>query len=213
MSRNKYPEETVEKILQAGATLFMEKGYEKTSLQDIVNSIHMSKGAFYHHFQSKEELLQRITGRYFANTQWCDEIMNNPSLNGLEKLRALFMHELDNEEKKKMDLLTRHVIADPKILEEQLKSGIQEVAPMIDQLIQEGIKDGSLHTKYTKQVSEVLVLTINFWINPGVFNSTKEEFMEKVYFLKYMLDRLELPMIDDTLLSICSNYYDTTIQN
>ena len=56
MSRNKYPEVTVEKILDVSQRLFYEKGYEKTSIQDIVNELGgLSKGAIYHHFKSKED--------------------------------------------------------------------------------------------------------------------------------------------------------------
>lgn len=52
MARNKYPEETVQKILDVSRTLFREKGYDHTTIQDIVNALGMSKGAVYHHFKS-----------------------------------------------------------------------------------------------------------------------------------------------------------------
>ena len=39
MPRNKYPEQTVEKILDAAAALFAEKGYQSTTLQDIIDCL------------------------------------------------------------------------------------------------------------------------------------------------------------------------------
>ena len=60
MARNKYPEETVQRILEIAFHLFTTKGYEKTSIQDIVDALGMSKGAIYHHFKSKEEILLRL---------------------------------------------------------------------------------------------------------------------------------------------------------
>ncbi len=55
MGRNKYPEETVAKILDAALELFCVQGYEGTSIQDIVDRLDgMTKGAVYHHFKSKE---------------------------------------------------------------------------------------------------------------------------------------------------------------
>ena len=49
MARNKYPEVTVEKILDAAQRLFLEKGYDNTTIQDIVNELDgLSKGAVYH---------------------------------------------------------------------------------------------------------------------------------------------------------------------
>lgn len=59
MSRNKYPEQTVEKILDAAACLFAQKGYAHTTLQDVIDETGLSKGAVYHHFKSKEELPPR----------------------------------------------------------------------------------------------------------------------------------------------------------
>ena len=60
MSRNKYPEETIKLILDAATRLFTEKGFEKTSLQDIMNQTKLSKGAIYHHFTSKEDIFIKI---------------------------------------------------------------------------------------------------------------------------------------------------------
>ena len=54
MARNKHPEETVQRILTTASKLFLEKGYEKTSLQDIIRETGLSKGAIYHHFSSKD---------------------------------------------------------------------------------------------------------------------------------------------------------------
>ena len=53
MARNKYPEQTVEKILDVSQELFLEKGYEQTTIQDIVNHLEgLSKGAINHHFKT-----------------------------------------------------------------------------------------------------------------------------------------------------------------
>ena len=43
MARNKYPEETVRKILDTAERLFIEKGYDKTSLQNIIDATGLSK--------------------------------------------------------------------------------------------------------------------------------------------------------------------------
>ena len=49
MARNKHPEETVNLILDVAFRQFMEKGYEQTSIQGIINELGgLSKGAIYH---------------------------------------------------------------------------------------------------------------------------------------------------------------------
>lgn len=61
MARNKYPEKTVEKILEVSYRLFVTKGYENVVIQDIVNELGgLTKGALYHHFKSKEEILKAL---------------------------------------------------------------------------------------------------------------------------------------------------------
>ena len=71
MARNKYPEETVARILDAAQRLFLEKGYDQTTIQDIVDQLGgLTKGAVYHHFKSKEEILDAVGDRMF--------LQNNP---------------------------------------------------------------------------------------------------------------------------------------
>lgn len=84
MARNKYPEETRKKILDVAEKLFLEKGYDGTSIQDIVDGLgNMTKGVIYHHFKSKFAILETIM----------DEADEQPVLeqlrgrNGLEKLQ------------------------------------------------------------------------------------------------------------------------------
>ena len=98
MARNKHPEETINRILDISYTLFMEKGYEQTTIQDIVNELGMSKGAIYHHFKSKEEIIEALCRKRYE-IRGSEEIINQSSLNGLQKIKALLIKELGNAEK------------------------------------------------------------------------------------------------------------------
>ena len=53
-------DQTRQQIVQVAEKLFCAKGYDETSIQDILDEIHGSKGGFYHHFDSKEDLLREI---------------------------------------------------------------------------------------------------------------------------------------------------------
>ena len=54
------PDETRRALLQSALTLFGTKGYASTSVQELVEAAGVTKGAFYHHFESKEDLLRLI---------------------------------------------------------------------------------------------------------------------------------------------------------
>ena len=67
---------TVNQILNVAYRLFMEKGYEHTSIQDILNNLGgLSKGAIYHHFASKEDILVAVIDRLtYDSNKMLDEI-------------------------------------------------------------------------------------------------------------------------------------------
>ena len=53
-------------ILDAAQHLFYSKGYDETSIQDIIDAVGIAKGTFYHHFESKQELLDHLIDRMFG---------------------------------------------------------------------------------------------------------------------------------------------------
>lgn len=66
MARNKYPEITEARILDTATKLFLQNGWEQTTIQDIVDELgDMTCGAFYHHFKSKDEIIDAVTTRIF----------------------------------------------------------------------------------------------------------------------------------------------------
>ena len=85
MARNKHPEETINLILDVAFCRFMEKGYEHTSIQDIINNLGgLSKGAIYHHFKSKEDILVAVTDRMTKESnRLLADIRDRTDLNGI----------------------------------------------------------------------------------------------------------------------------------
>jgi len=110
MARNKHPEETVDLILDASFRLFMNKGYEHTSIQDIINRLGgLSKGAIYHHFKSKEDILLAVTNRMTEESnRILAAICNRSDLNGKEKLKAILKEHDDII----VNTISRYVIPD-----------------------------------------------------------------------------------------------------
>ena len=88
MARNKHPEQTVQLILETAARLFAQKGYDETSMQDIMDATHLSKGTIYHHFLSKLDILLRISDQILTvNEDMLGKIRDQTGLTGAEKLR------------------------------------------------------------------------------------------------------------------------------
>lgn len=79
-----------ETLLAAAEKLFYTKGYEKTSVQDILTEVGFSKGGFYHHFDSKLSVLEAICENRAKET--CDraKVLVGEQQGAVDKLNALF---------------------------------------------------------------------------------------------------------------------------
>jgi AcrR family transcriptional regulator len=69
-----------QRILDAAANLISHYGYDKTTVRDIANEAHISKGAIYLHFQSKEELFEALLLREISrySEKWLELIEADP---------------------------------------------------------------------------------------------------------------------------------------
>ena len=112
MARNKYPEETYQLILDVSTRLFFEKGYEQTSLQDIIDGLGgLTKGAIYYHFRSKEEILIAVVERMSkGNSAMMKEIRDDPSLTGKEKIEKMFAKSLTDPKQKELFTVTPNLV-------------------------------------------------------------------------------------------------------
>lgn len=209
MARNKYPEVTVEKILDAAQRLFLEKGYDNTTIQDIVNELDgLSKGAVYHHFKSKEEIMDAVSDRMFTANNPFEAVRRRSDLNGLQKLREAIRLNQSDEARTNMTIQSIPITRNPRLLVEMIESNRRILTPYYLELLEEGNKDGSLHTEYAKEIAELLPLLTSLWLLPNVFPADKEEMKHKFYFLGDMLEKMGVPLMDDSIYTLVEEFFD-----
>ncbi len=178
MARNKHPEKTVNLILDVAFRLFMEKGYEHTSIQDIIAHLGgLSKGAIYHHFKSKEDILVAVTDRMTAESnQMLAAVRDRSDLSGKERLKTIFKESINRPVQNDIFTVAPDFHNNAKLLFSLLHDTMEEAAPnYILPIIKQGISDGSIETEYPEQLAELILLTANVWMNPMIFDSTEEE--------------------------------------
>lgn len=185
MSRNKYPEETVNLILDVSQKLFLEKGYEHTTIQDIINNLGgLTKGAIYHHFKSKEDILKAVSNRLFSDNSLSKKwlaVKNNKQLNGSEKLKMIVVEAINDPQEQQFRSMGVDLRNSPQMLGDMLVRSVSNAAPGIVQpMIQEGIADGSITAENPKELAELMVLIANIWLNPLVFMSNGDELRHKL---------------------------------
>jgi AcrR family transcriptional regulator len=208
MARNKYPEVTVEKILDVAQRLFLEKGYDGTTIQDIVNELGgLTKGAIYHHFKSKEEIMDALGDKLFFDNNPFKAVEQRNDLNGLQKMREVIkVNQLDNE-RTELSIQSIPLLKNPRILAEMIDTDRRLIAPLWLELIEEGIRDGSIQTQYAKELSELLPLLTNLWLAPSVYPATVDEMRRKFYFVSDILNNIGIPLINDEVMDIAEGFF------
>lgn len=201
----KPPEQWKKEILDAAQKLFISKGYEKTSVSDIMDMAGGAKGMFYRCFQSKEEVMYELGNQMFFEDNPFEAVMERDDLNGLQKIRLLLTMNQSNLERNQINMQAVPILKDPHILAAAVGENRRVLTPLWRKLLEEGKKDGSIKTEYTKELSELLPL-INFWLMPSVFPSTEEELYHKYHFVKEVLAHMGLPLYDDDTTSFTEKF-------
>ena len=209
MSRNTWPEETVERILDTAQRLFLEKGYEQTTIQDITDNLGgLTKGAIYHHFKSKEEIIDAVSDRMFFSNNPFEAVRERKDLNGLQKLREAIRLNQSDQERTNLTIQSIPVCKNPRLLMEMINSNRKILTPYYQELLEEGNRDGSIHTKYAKEIAELMPLLTSLWMLPSVFPGSKEDMKHKFLFIGEMLDKMGVPLFDQEILQIVDEFFD-----
>ncbi|MGB9824983.1 MAG: TetR/AcrR family transcriptional regulator [Candidatus Hydrothermia bacterium] len=138
---------TKEKILKAGERLFSNKGYDATSVAEICEEAGVSKGAFFHYFDSKESFFLELLNRWLTElNERIQEYVNQESdvANSVLRMSELFK-DIFRESRQKFLLFMeflRIAIRDERVLKE-LANYFQNYTNYFSELIDEGIKNGT----------------------------------------------------------------------
>ena len=209
MARNKYPEVTVERILDVSQRLFLEKGYENTTIQDIVDELGgLTKGAVYHHFKSKEEIMDAVGDRMFFSNNPFEAVRGRTDLNGLQKLREAVRLNQSDKERVRLTAQSIPIAKSPRLLQEMIISNRKVLTPYFLGLIEEGNRDGSMHTDYPREIAELLPLLTSLWLLPSVFPASREQMKRKFLFLGEMLEKMGVPLMDDSIRALVDDFFD-----
>ena len=150
-------------ILDAAEKLFFEHGYDRTSVQDILDALDMSKGGFYHYFDAKETVLREISERR-ALTRF--EKLNTElyasrrgaidRLNLLLSLTNLF--EVEETRFAALMLKLCYVDGDASIRDHRRRILIDRLLPHVNGVVGEGIQEGVMHTRHPEEVGRMALL-------------------------------------------------------
>jgi len=197
VGRGRHPEITESRILEMAMKLFIENGYEQTTLQEIADAIGMTRGAIYHHFKDKSEMVDSVMACMFHKTVPYEEIISNGEISALDKIRRILIHAVTANEQ--VDIyfpLSRSLVNNPKLAAAYLDFTKNNLTAIFCELIKEGMEDGTIQVMEPEIMAELLSVILNVWISPIIFMDSKEKFTAKLRYASAILDSVGLPIMN-----------------
>jgi AcrR family transcriptional regulator len=148
-------------ILDAAQKLVYTRGYEQMSIQDILDELSISKGAFYHYFDSKQALLDGLVDKMLEDVeQVLRPILEADSLPAIEKLRRYFETGSRWKVSRKSFMLDLMRIwytdSNALVRQKQQAATMKRIAPMLAEIIRQGIAEGVFTTAYPDQIGSMV---------------------------------------------------------
>ena len=194
---------TKEKIMDCAKNLFFSIGYEKTSIQRIIDEVGIAKGTFYHHFKTKEHLLDALTDVLIEDEakQTVETILASDS-DALTKFSNL-IDKQSNWKSNHFDLLYTVINAyysenNHLFREIMRRKNIVNYAPIFEKIIRQGVEEGTFNTAFPKEIGEMLVRISNaeheeimyIILNHKTYNDPAKEIIKRYQVLFYAMEKI-----------------------
>ena len=158
-------------ILSAAQELFFSKGYEATTVQEIIDAVGIAKGTFYHYFDSKVDLLDALiasmTEQQLQNAQ---AILDERDLNAAQMLQRIFSETAGWKTGNReffLEILGTWYSDDNLVVRMKLfLQAKKTMSGVLEQIIRQGVEEGLFDTPYPERIGEVIL---------GLLANTSEE--------------------------------------
>lgn len=148
-------------ILDTAQKFFFQKGFNQTSIQDIIDELGIAKGTFYHYFASKIDLLDKLTDRATSEIYASIKPIVDSNLDAIEKFNTTFktastlkMANIDI-----FVLIVRVLFNDENtiIREKMYRNSVKKTTPLYAKIIRQGVNQGIFHVESPDDVAEIMI--------------------------------------------------------
>ena len=152
-------------ILGAAQRLILSNSYERLTLQDILEDLHISKGAFYHYFDSKQAVVEALTERLVDDSERAlARVAEDPELGAIEKLQCFFS-EIVRWKSARQDLMVGMlpVWYSPNNLAFRLlvdRATAKRFAPLLSMIVRQGVDEHQFATAYPARAGAIIVAIV-----------------------------------------------------
>ena len=151
--------------------------------------------------------MDAVGDRMFFENNPFEAVKGRTELNGLQKLREVIRLNQSDAARASMTVQSIPLTRNPRVLVGMIDANRRILTPYFLELIEEGNRDGSIHTEYAKEIAELLPLLTSLWLLPSVFPATKEEMRRKFSFLGEMTEKMGVPLFDDAIRRLVDEFF------
>ncbi|XFA98588.1 TetR/AcrR family transcriptional regulator [Candidatus Izemoplasma sp. B36] len=179
-------------LLNCSNILFINKGYEQTSINEIINQANVAKGTFYYYFKSKEKVLHTLVEKYLD--QLCmilKSLKNNHSITSIDDL-LIVLQNIYNDQKVYFIEETQIIrkIEDEQINQKILNQFINRTAPLINDLIHNASYIDTQSFSCIEETTELVVCYIYVLCKQNIFDEKEAYSKNKIDFMLNVLESI-----------------------
>ncbi|WP_410771386.1 TetR/AcrR family transcriptional regulator [Fontibacillus sp. BL9] len=193
MRVKKEAEERRNEILDAADELFGQKGFDGTSTNDLLEKVGIARGTLYHHFKSKEDIMDALIERYNISILGAaQEIAADKSIPVIERVIRTVMALNISDGGSSSEEIMEHIHKPQNALMHQKiqKSIINGVTPILTGIIREGIEQGMFNTPFPYECMEMVVIYANTVFDEDLVPMTDEERASRILAFVCNVERL-----------------------
>lgn len=155
-----------QELLRVAQGLFFQKGYDNTSIADIHNAAGVSKGAFYHHFASKKDILAAIIDDGIAAAvKSLEQVSRSKTHNAIAKTQSIIAlaYKSKVEPPREMVPVGQALQQDSNALltQKMRTKWLQEAAPILERVVQQGVAESHFNVAHTAEIARVMLVVIS----------------------------------------------------
>jgi len=149
-------------IIQTASALFKEFGYQSTSVNQIIETMGISKGAFYHYFKSKEQLLDALVELFVDDViKVVEPIVERKDIDAVTKFNLFYrtggLYKVENLNR---IMVILHAIYDSKniLLRDKLnKRSVEVTLPYLTKIFEQGRAEGAFNLDNAESVARLVL--------------------------------------------------------
>ncbi len=185
----KAPEERRAEIIEAARLLFLQKGYESTTMQNVMKALGIAKGTIYHYYNSKEELLDAVLEQMIETERQRIQTIFDAFAGGSINRMKMLIAAISSESHDQAFIDSLHKPANAGMHIRLHAATVLMLAPFFAELCVLGTKEGEMTVTHPLETAEFILAATTFLTDLGIYPWTSERLARRIMAMPDLIER------------------------